>query len=283
MSATSSDWRKQYFEYADSKGLLDLSKRPEVRYCPMGHELPDERGERYGQPMWIQIRDCPKCQEQTNKAQMMDRIIDRLTKAGVPEMFQCWTTGTTPINRSDREPLLVDEENYRARMACSRYPKQNLWLIFGGDVGVGKTTWASALFCDMVDQHEMEAGASLNGHRHTGLRGMWMSEADMFMTCDQEHHEKGYNARTDYLSRVCRTPLLLLDDLGGSRRSLTEWQGGAMRHLFDYRHKYQLPTFLTTNIGNWDLLAKRYGDHVVSRMIDRCKSMTILTGADRRL
>ena len=74
--------------------------------------------------------------------------------------------------------------------------------------------------------------------------------------------------------------MLLLDDLGGSRRALTEWQGGAIRHLFDHRHKHNLPTFLTTNLTHWAPLAERYGDHVVSRMIDRCGNMTILTGTD---
>lgn len=279
----SGQWRKQFLEYAERAGLLDLSKRPKARYCPNGHQLPDERGEKYGQPVWVQIQECPICQQQAQRAQMMDRLIERLTKAGVPEMFQCWTTGVVSQNRSDRECLLVDEDNYQARVACTRYPDKNTWIVFAGTVGVGKTTWASALFCDLVDRNESTVGASRDGGRYKSLKGMWMSEADMFMKCDQEHHEKGYNARTNYLSKVCRSPLLMLDDLGGSRRALTEWQGGAMRHLFDYRHKYGLPTLMTTNLADWNILEKRYGDHVVSRMIDRCRSMTMLTGEDRRL
>jgi len=275
-------WRDRFLAFAGKAGLLNTEVRPQLRHCPNGHELHDEVRERFGRPMWVQIQDCPKCQQQEGRAQMMDRIIDRLTKAGVPEMFQCWTSGTTPDNRSEREPLLVDDHNYAARLACARYPSSR-WVMFAGDVGVGKTSWSSALFCDVVDSHELPYGASKAGLRQVGIKGLWMSEADLFMRCDEAHHKDGYNARTSYLRTVCRAPLLLLDDLGGSRRALTEWQGGAIRHLFDHRHKHNLPTFLTTNLTHWAPLAERYGDHVVSRMIDRCGNMTILTGTDRRL
>ncbi len=275
-------WRKRFLGYARQAGLLDTNVRPKLRHCPNGHELPDEIQTKYGTPMWVQIQECPTCQKQGSRAQMMDKIIDRLTKAGVPEMFQCWTTGTTPNNRSERQPLTVDEDNYKARLACSRFGELP-WLMFAGDVGVGKTTWASALFCDVVDAAEKPVGASSFGERQCGIRGRWMSEADLFMRCDQAHHKDGYNARTHYLDSVCKAPLLLLDDLGGSRRALTEWQGGAIRHLFDHRHKHKLPTFMTTNLVHWKPLADRYGDHVVSRMIDRCETMTTLTGDDRRL
>ncbi len=281
-NAPQTDWHEKFLEYAKGRGLLDPDVRPPLRHCPNGHELPDELKTTLGTTMWFQIQECPTCQKQDAKAHMMDRIIERLTKAGVPEMFQTWTTGSGTVNRSEREQLTVDDDNFQARLACSRHPER-FWVMFSGSVGVGKTTWASALFCDLVDAAELPAGSSTRGARVCGLNGMWLSEADLFMRCDKEHHTSGYTARTEFLSKVCRSRLLLLDDLGGSRRNLTEWQGGAIRHLIDHRHKHKLPTFLTTNMPHWKHLATRYGDHVVSRMIDRCGSMTILTGGDRRL
>jgi len=275
--------KTRWLQHAESKGLLDLNQPPPKRYCPNKHELPDEHGVRHGTPVWIQIEECPICQTQQTKALMMDKIIDRFAKCGVPEMFQCWTSGTTSTNRTSRNPLLVDEHNYMARGASARFPKAP-WIMFSGTVGVGKTTWASALFCDTVDSAELMPGnGQILGRRTTGMNAMWMSEADLFMKCDQEHHRDGYNARTAYLSKVCKSPLLMLDDLGGSRRNLTEWQGGALRHLFDHRHKYRLPTLLTSNLMHWKLFADRYGEHVVSRMIDLCGSMTVLSGDDRRM
>ena len=280
-------WRERFLDHADKAGLLNTDVRLIPRHCPNRHELPDEITHKYGKAMWVQIQECPSCQKQSAKAEMMDKIIDRLARAGVPEMFQTRTTGTLPSNRSERQPLNIDDHNLTARLACSRFGEtpwlKTPWLMFAGDVGVGKTTWASALFCDVVDIREQPAGSSNQGLRHTGIRGQWMSEADLFIRCDQAHHKDGYNARTNYLDMVCKSPLLLMDDLGGSRRSLTEWQGGAMRHLFDHRHKHKLPTFMTTNLVHWKDLAARYGEHVVSRMIDRCSHMTTLTGADRRL
>ena len=289
MSATSNsdDFSKtlktKWLQHARSKGLLDLSVRPPKRYCPNHHELPDEHGVRHGTPVWIQIEECPTCRSQQQKALIMDKIIERFGKCGVPEMFQCWTTGTTSTNRTNREPLLVDEDNYAARCASARYP-QTPWIMFCGTVGVGKTTWASALFCDTVDLSELMPGEmQLLSRRSSGINALWMSEADLFMKCDEEHHRDGYNARTAYLSKVCKSQLLLLDDLGGSRRNLTEWQGGALRHLFDHRHKHRLPTLLTSNMTNWKQFADRYGDHVVSRMLDLCGNMTVLSGEDRRI
>tara|TARA_R110000824_G_scaffold60696_6_gene162078 strand:+ start:7361 stop:8278 length:918 start_codon:yes stop_codon:yes gene_type:complete len=305
MSATSNndydlsnpEWHKKFLSYAKKAGLLDVNVRPQIRHCPNGHELPDEVMDRYGTKLWVQLRDCPTCQTQGKRAEMMDKILDRLDKSGIPEMFQTWTTGHTASNRTNREPLVVDEDNYGARLACAslghwastqgRRPRpekgSRSWVMFAGDVGVGKTTWASALFCDLIDDAERPTGSSTAGFRVCGIKAMWMTEADLFMQCDREHHAKGYNARTEFLSKVCKTKLLLLDDLAASQRSLTEWQGGAIRHLFDHRHKYNLPTFLTTNMTHWAPLAERYGDHVVSRMIDRCGNMTILKGSDRRL
>lgn len=275
--------KTRWLQHARKEGLLNLDVRPPRRYCPNKHELPDEHGVRHGTPVWVQIQDCPICKSQQDKALMMDKIIDRFGKCGVPEMFQCWTTGTTQNNRSAREPLRVDDDNWAARGASARFPKTP-WIIYTGSVGVGKTTWASALFCDTIDTAELTPGLGYaNNRRSTGLNARWMSEADLFMQCDEEHHKHGYNARTAYLSQVCRTQLLLLDDLGGMRRKLTDWQGGAVRHLFDYRHKHRLPTLLTSNLTHWKQFADRYGDHVVSRMLDLCGSMTVLSGADRRI
>ena len=281
--------REQFVIYARENGLLDTSKRPPIRHCPVGHELPDEVVTKYGLPMWRQIQECPKCQAQNNKAQMMDKILARFEHCGIPEMFQTWTTGTTEGNRTERRHLLVDESNFAARLACAAFgghknpDKDSLpWVLFAGNVGVGKTTWASALFCDLVDEQERATGSS-KIHRRCGADGLWMTEADLFIKADEAHHRDGYTARTAFLSKVCKVSLLLLDDLGGNRRGLTEWQGGALRHLFDYRHKHRLPTLMTTNLQHWRLLADRYGDHVVSRMIDQAKSMTILKGDDRRL
>jgi len=51
----------------------------------------------------------------------------------------------------------------------------------------------------------------------------------------------------------------------------------------DERYANMRPTILTTNLATWDELAQRYGDHIVSRMIERAKYMTVLKGRDRRM
>ena len=40
---------------------------------------------------------------------------------------------------------------------------------------------------------------------------------------------------------------------------------------------------ITTNIETWDEVEKRYGDHIVSRLIEACGVMFRMDGPDRRL
>ena len=92
----------------------------------------------------------------------------------------------------------------------------------------------------------------------------------------------GYHGRAAYVGRLALAPVLVLDDLAGGRTELTKWGAGAVRDIIDERYANSRPTIFTTNLDAWELLERRYGDHIVSRMIQRAKWMTLLQGHDRR-
>ena len=140
-----------------------------------------------------------------------------------------------------------------------------------GPVGTGKTTWLTSLFNQTILSHRKWDGS------------LWTTESSLFERADVAHELGGYTARQASVAPYIRSPLLLLDDIGASRRRLTEWQGSTMRNLFDVRYSNGLPTFMTSNIESPRELTSRYGSHVYSRIASATGSVIRLLGEDRRL
>jgi DNA replication protein DnaC len=87
----------------------------------------------------------------------------------------------------------------------------------------------------------------------------------------------------DELRRLCRVPLLLIDDLGVAKHS--EWVEEVTFRLFNERYNACRPTVLTSNLPprdpNGTDLADRLGDRVISRLAEATTIVPIV-GADRR-
>ena len=211
---------------------------------------------------------CSGCADQLKRSRHLDYTDELIARSGVPDMFVGWTT-MRGIPSPLRDNLVVDQWNDHVRQRSQQYSPPG-WVIFAGPVGVGKTTWASSLMCDLIDQ------------RLSGKAPLWTTEAGLFRSADNAA-AASHSARVRVLQNAIDASFLVLDDIGGSRRDLSPWQGGAMRDLIDERHSHKRPTLLTTNFISWDEVAKRYGDHIVSRMIGASKGMLLMEGPDRRL
>jgi len=83
----------------------------------------------------------------------------------------------------------------------------------------------------------------------------------------------------DYVSRLCRAPLLMLDDIGAQKGS--EWVSERLYEIVDARYEAKLPIICTTN-RKPDKLAETAGERVASRLIEMCEIFPVL-GGDRRL
>ena len=205
----------------------------------------------------------------------VDRHFEMLKTAGVPKAYRLWSLGGH--NAADpRVQITRDEENKPAQQACDRATPES-WVVLAGTVGTGKTTFATATFNDMVARRVKR---SLNFG--TKRPPKWVTEA-RFLRMASVSGAAGYHGRAAYVGSMITCPILVFDDLGGQRTPLTNWGAGAIRDIFDERYSNERPTILTTNLDTWDDLEKRYGDHIVSRMIERAKYMTVLNGRDRRL
>lgn len=85
------------------------------------------------------------------------------------------------------------------------------------------------------------------------------------------------------LARLCRIPLLLLDDLGSAKAS--EWVEEVTYRLINERYNACLPTIFTSNLpvraeGREDLTAK-LGERITSRLA-QTTTVVPLIGPDRR-
>ena len=261
---------------AEAKLNHDPHSPPASISCSLGHTIkPVWRKNRFGDHWTLRSpEDCLACKAQEARADYIDVLLERFKRIGVPEVFQVWTTGWRREEDSHevfREELPIDEHNAHIAKACIGY-SMSAWMGLAGSVGTGKTSYASALFMDLVESY-----------RSRGLsHPLWTTEAAMFRECDLAA-EINHSARVAKFNEYLTSKLLLLDDLGGSRRSLTPWQKTAMNDLFDYRYSHRLPVIFTTNLKSWDDIKSHYGDRITSRMLARCKRLMILMGPDRRL
>ena len=205
----------------------------------------------------------------------LDAHFDRLKDAGVPKAYRLWSLDQHHL-ADPRVAVTRDEENLPAQQVCDAVTPES-WLVLAGTVGTGKTTFATATFNDMVAKRVRR-----NTQFGTKRSPKWLTEAKFLRTASIAG-AAGYHGRSAYVGSVITCPILVFDDLGGQRTPLTNWGAGAIRDIFDERYSNERPTILTTNLATWDDLEKRYGDHIVSRMIERAKYMTVLNGRDRRI
>jgi DNA replication protein DnaC len=170
------------------------------------------------------------------------------------------------VARSGREPLTADRKNRRLADACQNWNGID-WLVATGSVGSGKTSWLTALLMEAL-------------WKNPKLEARWTSEQRLYRKA-MLHGDKSSAGRERVLQEFMDAEILVLDDLGASRRALTEWQGGAMRDLLIERHLTGVPTFISTNL-DLDEIASRYGDHVSSRLSEVSGGIIQIGGRDRR-
>ena len=204
---------------------------------------------------------CRSCVE-ADRLSSIARLLDRK-----------FSIADVPLSLRQLRPSTVGEDRFNEHMhrfaADWSLPD---WVAICGPVGTGKTTWATALFNHLLERQPPDAGY-----------GVWTSEAQIFHSCDVAHHTGDYNARQKMFDKYVCADILLIDDLAGSGRKLTDWQGSAIRHLFDTRHARVRPTFMTTNLATLKDISNRYGQHVGSRIYQMTRGLIYLGGPDRRM
>lgn len=174
---------------------------------------------------------------------------------------------------------------YRYRQATAEHPQVQAWadraatdshaaglLLLTGSIGTGKTHQAYGALRRIA-----EAGPK----RYELIA---ITAPDMYGLLRPGGSDKGSEHE---LKRLCRVPLLLLDDLGTEK--LSEWTEEATYRIVNHRYNEALPLLITTNLvvrtgpgpGAGPDLATRLGERLASRLAQTATVVT-LTGPDRR-
>lgn len=135
------------------------------------------------------------------------------------------------------------------------------WLLFEGGYGTGKTHLAAAIANALIERGEpvlFITAPDLLDH----LRGAFGPSSE--------------NAYDELFERIRKAPLLVVDDLGAE--SPTAWAVEKLYQLFNDRHRYRLPTVVTTNRDPAQIEPR-----IRSRLLDQDLTRSVrLTLPDRR-
>ena len=137
-------------------------------------------------------------------------------------------------------------------------------LIFTGPVGTMKTTFASSILL---------AGFA------KGIEGRFelvLELMDRLVNLEKKNPAE-YQAEMD---RLCRVPLLVLDDMGAERRR-GDFVLAKIEQIIFRRHANMLPIIITTNQTSKELL-QTYSARIMDRLAERCPIL-VMEGPSGRL
>jgi DNA replication protein DnaC len=175
-----------------------------------------------------------------------------------------WTTATPPRYRR-AETTQAAVLQWADDVAAD--PESAGSLLLTGTTGTGKT---------------YEAYGALRRIAAAGPRTyeiLATTAADMYGRLRPKGSERGTEAE---LARLCRVPLLLLDDLGSAKAS--EWTEEVTYRLVNDRYNACRPTIYTSNLpakSDGPDLTSALGERIVSRLSEDTR-VVAMTGTDRR-
>ena len=142
-------------------------------------------------------------------------------------------------------------------------------FLLSGDVGVGKTYFASAVANKLMDK---------------AISSIYVSSNELVENIVNKQFNKEYN--TSLYNYLFETEFLIIDDLGKERPS--EWTLEKLFTIINNRYENNLPVVITTNY-NRERLRERLAnnvnyeiaDSIISRLYEMCKGIS-LNGKDKR-
>ena len=232
-------------DYIGEDGLLYCGKchTPKEAYFPEGKEL-------FGRDRHPAECDCQRAareeREAAEKRQKHLDTVEELKRRGFTDpAMRNWTfendNGQNPVTDKARHYVENWERAYAGNVGC----------LFWGSVGTGKSYLAGCIANALMEK-----------------------EIPVYMTnfaLILNDLAASFENRNEYISRLCRYPLLIIDDFGMERG--TDYGLEQVFHVIDTRYRSNKPLIATTNRPLDEL--KKPTDTAHSRIYDRLLSMCV--------
>ena len=212
-----------------------------------------------------------------DKQAHLTQIHNNLVEMYIPKRYRSATLDQVddPKIRAWAADPSPDAEVRAAEVAASE-SAQPSWrpegvLYLCGEFGTGKTFAAWAVVNDYL-WHPITNTTSISCF-YGGLTATLLES--MMPGCVRDD-DRG--TIRDPIIRAMKTPLLLLDDLGGHKPS--EWREETIFKIIDYRYNEEKPTIVTSNLAPNEI-GDVVGGKVASRLAEDA-TIVALNGEDRR-
>ena len=232
-------------DYIGEDGLLYCGKchTPKEAYFPEGKEL-------FGRDRHPAECDCQRAaREQRQAAEEHRRHVEAVEnlkqRAFADSAMQQWTFE----NDNGRNPQTAVARFYAEHWDTMQ--AENIGYLFWGGVGTGKSYLAGCI-----------ANALMEKEIPVHMTNFALILNDLAAS---------FENRNEYISRLCRYPLLILDDFGMERG--TEYGLEQVFNVIDSRYRSGKPLIVTTNLTLDDL--RNPEDTAHSRIYDRLLSMCV--------
>ena len=231
-------------DYTGGDGLLYCGKcrKPKEAYFPEGKRL-------FGRDRHPAECDCQRAAREEREAGEASRRhreeVERLKRQGFTDpAMQGWTfendNGKCP--QMDKAHFYVEHwETMRA---------ENIGYLLWGGVGTGKSYFAGCI-----------ANALMEQETHVCMTNFALILNDLAAS---------FEGRNEYIARLCRCPLLILDDFGMDRG--TEYGLAQVYNVIDSRYRSGKPLIVTTNLTLEDLQHPQDTAHarIYDRLLEMC-------------
>lgn len=195
--------------------------------------------------------------EQEQKERELKAKIEELKRQGIADpVFMEWTFEKDDNNTQNMKYAKKYVDNWEDML------KNNIGLILSGAVGTGKTFMASCIGNAIILK----------------LYPVLMTSFPRLLNEVTTFKEN----RNDFLNRLNKFSLLIIDDLGVERQS--DFTSEVIYQIVDFRYKLKLPIIVTTNIPINEL--KSTTDIKLQRIYDRLLEICLpiqVQGKNRRL
>lgn len=197
-------------------------------------------------------------QEEEQQRQLQNKI-DEFRKSGIadPEYLK-WR-----IEIDDKTNVRISNAVVRYINKWETMKKQNIGILFYGNVGTGKTFYAACIANGLLDREI----------------AVLMTNIPALITGMQNDFERN---KSSLLYKIFDIPLLVIDDLGSERD--TPYSCEKLYEIIDTRYRSGKPLIVTTNLSPEEL--KNPADLRYKRVYDRILEMChpiLVTGESRRV